>query len=133
MIDCTKTENYFAEKRRMVKADKTGSCRIECEKCPLGSRNNGTNCKICCTELERCYSEKAIAIMQKWSNAHPQKTYLTELMEQYPNVLLDDNDTPEGICPHQLGLKSSIADCKKGYDCVACWNQPLPDKERDID
>lgn len=124
MIDCSKTTNYFAEKRRMVKADKTGTCRIKCEKCPLGSRNNGTNYKICCTELERCYSKEAVKIVQRWSDRHPQKTYLTELLEKYPNVLLNDDGTPEGMCPHQLGLKDSIADCQIGYDCVACWNQP---------
>lgn len=56
------------------------------------------------------------------------KTYLTELLEKYPNVLLNDDGTPQGICPHQLGLKDSIADCKIGYDCVACWNQTVKDE-----
>lgn len=133
MIDCSKTENYFNEKRRMTKRRKIYGnaymCKIDCANCPLNSLNNGTNDMTSCSDFEAFYPEKAIAIVQKWSDEHPRKTYLSELLEKYPNVLLNDDCTPEGMCPHQLGLKSSIADCKKGYDCVACWNQPIKDGE----
>lgn len=133
MIDCSKTENYFAEKRRMTKRRKIYGnaymCKIDCANCPLNSLNNGTNDMTSCSDFEALYPEKAIAIVQRWSNAHPQKTYLTELLEKYPNVLLNDDGTPQGMCPHQLGLKDSIADCKVGDDCVACWNQPIEDSE----
>ncbi|WP_440447743.1 hypothetical protein [Ruminococcus sp.] len=129
MIDCSRTENYFAEKRRMTKKHKLNVgayiCELNCTDCPLSSLNNDTSDKMSCSDFESIYPEKAIAIIQKWSDEHPQKTYLTELLEKYPNVLLNDDDTPEGMCPHQLGLKDSIADCKIGYDCVACWNQPI--------
>ena len=79
MIDCSKTENYFAEKQRMTKKHK--------------------------------------------------KTYLTELLEKYPNALIGDDGTPEGLCPHYLGLKDNIDACKKGYNCAECWNQPIEDGE----
>lgn len=128
MIDCTKTEQYFAEKQRMVKLQTGEVCEISCEECPLSSMNNGEG--IVCSDFETCYPEKAIEIVQRWSNAHPQKTYLTELLDKYPNVLLNDDGTPEGICPHQLGLKSSIVDCKKSYDCVKCWSQIIEDGEK---
>ena len=128
MIDCSRTEKFFAEKRRMVKADKTGACRIKCEECPLGSCNNGTNCKICCTELERCYSEKAVKIVQRWSDQHPQKTYLTELLKSFPSTPLGDDGTPEIICPHHLGLKD-IKDCEIDANCVECWNRIIEDGE----
>jgi hypothetical protein len=75
------------------------------------------------------YPEKAVKAVQRWSDEHPQRTYLTELLDKYPNVLLNDDGTPEGICPHQLGLKSSIVDCKNGYDCPKCWNQPIENGE----
>lgn len=124
MIDCSKTMNYFVEKQRMAKQQKDGICELDCADCPLSIDNNGTNTE--CSYFETIYPERAIAIVQKWSDEHPQKTYLLELLEKYPNVLLNDDGTPEGMCPHQLGLKDSIADCKIGYDCVACWNQPIP-------
>lgn len=34
MIDCTKTEQYFAEKQRMVKLQTGEVCEISCEECP---------------------------------------------------------------------------------------------------
>lgn len=119
MIDCSKTENYFVEKRRMTKR-----CKLGCSNCPLNKDKI-----LSCIAFQMLYPEKAIAIVQKWSDQHPQKTYLTELLEKYPNVLLNDNGLPKGICPHQLGMKDSIDDCKMGNDCVKCWNQPIEDGE----
>lgn len=75
MIDCSKTENYFAEKRRMTKRAKNGLCKLGCSNCPLCSINN--NKGQSCTAFEMLYPEKAIEIVQKWSDEHPQKTYLT--------------------------------------------------------
>lgn len=122
MVDCNITANYFAEKRRMTKR-----CKLGCSNCPLSRMNN--NKGQSCTAFEMLYPEKAIAVVQKWSNARLQKTYLTEFLEKYPKALLNDDGTPQGICPYQLGLKDSIADCKIGDDCVACWNQTIEDGE----
>lgn len=119
MIDCTKTEQYFAEKQRMVKLQTGEVCEISCEECPLSSMNNGAG--IVCSDFETCYPEKAIAIIQKWSNAHPKETYLSEFLRYYPNVRMDEFGTPKGVCPHHLGLKD--IPCKKG--CSACWNQSI--------
>ena len=137
MIDCSKTENYFAEKKRMIKRAGIGVCRIKCEDCPLGITNNGMN--VLCSELETLYPEKAIEIIQRWSNAHPPKTFLTDLLEKYPNIPLDNNGKPSYVCPHDLGLMSaencklelmSVEDCKKDSNkCIECWNQPIEDGE----
>lgn len=55
MIDCSKTENYFAEKLRLTKKQKLSDnayvCGINCGDCPLGRPNNGMN--IPCTNLEK--------------------------------------------------------------------------------
>ena len=48
MIDCSKTENYFIEKKRMLKATESTVCRVGCAKCPLSAGNN--NKGICCTD-----------------------------------------------------------------------------------
>ncbi|WP_440449325.1 hypothetical protein [Ruminococcus intestinalis] len=120
MIDCAKTENYFAEKQRMTKRTRDGGCCIKCEDCPLGSMNNGTD--VLCSDFEMHYSEKAIAIVQKWSDEHPQKTYLSEFLKNYPDAPLGDGGTPTGICPYELGLMGAD-DCRKDGNCVKCWNQ----------
>lgn len=120
MIDCSKTENYFAEKRRMTKRAENGLCKLGCSNCPLCSINN--NKGQLCTAFEMLYPEKAIAAVQKWSDEHPQKTFLTEFLKHYPNTLLDDDGTPKGVCLYALGLINKD-DCNN--NCVKCWNQPI--------
>lgn len=124
MIDCSKTKNYFTEKRRMIKKHKY-ICGLNCDACPLGWSKNGKG--ISCETLEKSYPEQAISIIQKWSDENPQRTYLTEFLEHYPNAELDKNGIPK-ICPHLLGLKDSYDSCKGG-DCAECWNQPLSERE----
>lgn len=124
MIDCSKTENYFAEKQRMTKKHKlnegTYICELECIDCPLSNLNNGIGEP--CYDFETLYPKKAIEIVQRWSDEHPPKTYLSELLKNYPNAELLGDGTPKCLCPHQLGLKD-IDDCRKHYTCAECWNQ----------
>lgn len=125
MIDCTKTENYFAEKRRMTKRAENGLCKLGCSNCPLCSINN--NKGLSCTGFEMNYSKKAVKTVQEWSDAHPQRTYLSEFLKNYPNAPLDDDGAPKGVCPHTLGL-TDIDDCDD--NCVKCWNQPIEGGEK---
>jgi hypothetical protein len=128
MIDCAKTENYFAEKARMTKKDKLGRCKLYCGECLLNNKNNGTSENLLCGAFEAIYPEKAIEIVQRWSDEHPQKTYLSELLKAFPNAQLNDSGMPKGMCPHELGLKD--IDCGKTDNaCVKCWNQPIPIEE----
>ena len=137
MIDCSKTENYFAEKLRMTKRAKNGLCKLGCSNCPLCSINN--NKGQSCTAFEMLYPEKAIEIVQKWSDEHPQRTYLSEFLENYPNaqlktVLLYSPGAiplgiPKCICPYHLGLMS-VDNCRKDHNCVKCWNQPIEGGEK---
>lgn len=124
MIDCQKTKNYFAEKQRMIKKHKY-ICEFECADCPLHWSKNGKS--ISCTKLEKSYPDKAIAIMQKWSDEHPQKTYLSELLKNYPNTQLRTDGTPN-FCPYRLGL-SEIDECSETRNCIKCWNQPVKESE----
>ena len=116
-----KTTNYFAERRRMAKQQKDGICELDCIDCPLSIMNNGTN--VPCADFDKLYPEKAIAIVQRWSDEHPQKTYLSEFLKNYPNAPLGDEGTPD-VCPDKLGLTDIKKPCFG--DCVECWNQPIP-------
>lgn len=128
MIDCTKTKNYFAEKARMTKKDKLGRCKLYCGECLLNNKNNGTSENLLCGAFEAIYPEKAIAIVQKWSDEHPRETYLSEFLKNYPNAQLRIDGTPRGVCPYYLGLMSRD-DCRKDHNCVKCWNQSVEDGE----
>lgn len=121
MIDCTKTENYFAEKQRMTKQQKDRICKLSFKDCPLSIVNNDLG--ISCSNFEMLYPE----IVQKWSDEHPQKTYLSEFLKNHPNALLNDDGTPT-FCPYRLGLMGAD-DCRNDGDCVKCWNQPIEESE----
>lgn len=127
MIDCSKTENYFAEKQRMTKQQKNGICKLDCTDCLLSMENNNS-AGILCPYFEMRYPKKAITLVQKWSDEHPQKTYLSELLKIFPNTPLGDDGTPNSLCPYRLGLMS-IDDCRNDRDCVKCWNQTIKDGE----
>ena len=77
MIDCSRTENYFAEKQRMTKKHKLNhggyACKLNCADCPFSYLNNGST--MLCSDFETLYPERAVAIVQKWSDEHPQKQY----------------------------------------------------------
>ena len=125
MIDCTKTTNYFNEKLKMTKRTKNGLCEIKCSNCPLCSNSNGEG--LSCPEFEMYYPEKAIEIVQRWSDEHPQKTFLTEFLKNYPNAELD-HGVPK-VCLKKLGTVPRCAKTKKGdlhISCYRCWNQPIP-------
>lgn len=126
MIDCSKTENYFAEKLRMTKRTRRQGCKIKCSECPLSSQNNGTSECMSCITFEVYHPKKAVEIVQKWSDEHPQRTYLNGLLENYPNTRLDEDGTPHKLCPWNLGL-ISVNSCRN--NCVKCWNQPIEDGE----
>lgn len=132
MIDCSKTENYFAEKRRMTKRPKDGPCGIDCAECPLFYTNNGSPELMGCSGFEMYSPEKAIEVVQKWSDEHPQRTYLTEFLKHFPNAPLHVTGIltgiPKDICPYHLGFMS-IDDCRKDHNCVKCWNQPVEVEE----
>lgn len=126
MIDCSKTENYFAEKQRMTKMKKRGLCKIECGKCPLSCSNNGKGED--CTTLEMLYFKEAIAIVQRWSDENPKKTYLSELLRIFPDTPLNDDGTPNSLCPSDLGLDEK-AKCGEDGGCIECWNQSILSKK----
>ncbi len=124
MIDCSKTENYMHEKARMTKSVVNGVCHIRCTDCPLSRFNN--NEKIVCSELELFHSETAVQIVQRWSDEHQQKTFLTEFLKNYPRAVVNGDGIPNSVCPYDLGLMDKH-DCRK--TCIECWNQPVAESE----
>lgn len=122
MIDCSKTANYLSERLRMTRRSKNKGCDIKCSECPLSYTNNGASEFVSCTTFEMHYPLQAISIVQRWSDEHPKRTYLSEFLKNYPNAKLDEDGTPHKLCPWHLGL-ISVNSCRN--NCVKCWNQPI--------
>lgn len=130
-MDCSKTENYFKEKLRMTRYGKDTDCLISCSDCGLCGDNNGK--AVSCRVLEILYPQKAIEIVQKWSDEHPQKTYLSEFLKHYPKTELGIDGTPVDVCAAALGLCEDCTEMDGNGDvkrtrnitCQECWNTPV--------
>ena len=106
---------FIKEKQRMEE-----SINYDCFKCELCDRNNGTTHG--CKEFQLRFPEKAVAIIEKWSQEHPRKTFLSDFLEKHPKAPLDiDFGTPQ-CCPNTLGYTNNK---KCLIKCIDCWNRPL--------
>ena len=117
---------YFGEKRRMLDSlgRTEGKCGgVRCPDCPFSHKNNGM--ELYCEALEIVYPERAIEIVEEWSQEHPRKTMLQDFLEKYPNARLEKNGTPKDVCPENLGYCEEIYCHTNKGDCLACWNRPL--------
>lgn len=116
-IDCSVTVNYLQEVYRMCKY-----YDHECKKCPASIMNNSCN-QICKTFFIN-HPDRAVEIIQKWSNEHPVKTRLDDLLEKYPNVPLNAVGTPR-FDPWMLGYCDKCSDCPNCKGDEYCWHEPV--------
>lgn len=77
--DCSKTVNLIKEWNRMCSEIGT-----RCSRCPLSCNNNGTN--LTCFDYIKQYPGKVAEIVQTWSDARRQKTYVEDFFEKFPNA-----------------------------------------------
>lgn len=119
-IDCSVTVNYAREYSRMCK-------REECNECPASLANNGTDYD--CERLLYSYPEVAVEIVQAWSDEHPVKTRLDELLEKNPNITLNDVGKVPYIKPYHFGYCKNCAVCplraKASVSLTHCWREPV--------
>ena len=113
---------YFKQRKRMTKVNKNGLCKINCSECPLDNVNNGMN--YTCHQLERLKPEKAIAIVEQWAQEHPEKTYLMDFLEKFPNVArMDSNNNIPMAC--RKSIYNGISDKRCLGGCEKCWNEVM--------
>ena len=108
--DCNKTLDFSHEKKRMCFSYN------KCAGCPLLNS---------CHDAQHITKDDII-IVQKWSDAHPDKTRADAFNELFPKFS-DNNRIHALLCFHHLiGEKCP----KKGLatdvdtECRACWNEP---------
>ena len=114
---------YLKEKVRMC-----DSIRV-CQDCQLGIENNGE--RLYCNDFKKKYPEKEVEIVEQWSKENPVKTYLTVLLERFPDVKLGNivNDLPS-FCPDILFGGKSWEGCRKSaIKCAECWNREYKEEK----
>lgn len=131
MINCSKTKNFLREQNRMC--IKYRSYPNACKECPLSSWSNKSpkgDLITCCDILSK-EPQKAIEIVQQWSDAHLPRTILTDFLEHYPDTITEHipnslmENYPSEVSPCMLGLADSCRDHlynPYSKDCQNCWN-----------
>lgn len=112
MADLSKDILLFAkEQRRMCKTFESNGC-MGCELsdsiCVFASNLTGTSDDM-----------HILEVVQKWHDEHPQKTYLMDFLEKYPNCNKGDNGIPDSCRDNIYGTQS---DCRC-TSCEKCWHE----------
>ena len=122
MMDCSKTEVFLAEWKRMC-ANIGG-----CHKCKIYKLTDPSRI---CVDGGGAFAkepEKCIAIVQEWSDQHPVKTRLSVLKEQYPNARFNKGTEVPYACVRSLyGIECPFSGKAtiSHDDCNKCWNTPI--------
>ena len=114
-IDCSVTANFLREWRRYCGGRRCGYCDL--------SEHNECGFPAC---QVKDFPERAVDVIQKWSDENPVMTRLDDLLKKYPNAQLDKEEGCPNLRPAELGY------CEHCYSCTIrirtyknCWNEPL--------
>lgn len=122
-MDCSKTIDFLSELKRLCDTrDECVANAANKEDCPMFGICKLTHSKTCAKD-----AEKAIEIVQKWSDEHPKKTYAQDFFEKFPNAKPGAEGVPRicrancygGSCQHSAISGAGPAPCKD------CWNEEM--------
>lgn len=120
-MDCNKTINFLHELKRLCGSrDECVAYAANKEDCPMFGVCTLTYSKICDKD-----AEKAIEIVQKWSDEQPKKTYAQDFFEKFPNAQNYAGVNPV-VCRKKIYGGFENGDCAE--PCYKCWNEPLNDE-----
>lgn len=117
-IDCSVTVNFLRERQRMCDSHRHG-----CGNCALREVSRYT--EHTCSDYTYAHPETSVKVVQKWSDEHPVKTRLDDLLKKYPNARIDNS--PPHFFPYALGYCEDCHNCvlndRRGHK--VCWHEPL--------
>ena len=101
---------YLKEYDRMCK-----SYGITCKNCGIDKLRNE---REGCSSIVYAHPEKVVAIVEKWSAAHPVKTRQSEFLKMFPNASLNELGSLT-ICPMDADKNQRCPE-KSGAGCMDC-------------
>lgn len=103
MIDAVK---YLKERKRMC-----DSYNHMCDGCGFGKVPK-------CNRTEEDNPEKAVEIVERWSDEHPIKTRQSEFLKIFPNAVIQNGVIQ--ICPRNIDQNSITSEECEELVCVEC-------------
>lgn len=80
-MDCNKTIDFFVETKRLCDSRATCEAIAHDEQCPLFNFCDQVLTTVCTAD-----AEKAIKVLQKWSDEQPKKTHAQDFLGKFPNT-----------------------------------------------
>lgn len=114
IIDCSTVIGFAHEAGRVC------AMHEECNECPFSGRKK---CPMAVLEYDKPDVQSIVDDLQAWSDEHPAKTRLEDLLEKHPNIPLKDDEEPD-FYPSSLGYCGSCMNCKK-FTERHCWHEPV--------
>ena len=111
-IDCSVTVNFLKEWRRYCGGRRCGYCDL--------SEHNECGFPAC---QVKDFPEKAVEVVQRWSDEHPVKTRLDDLLEKHPKFEVHPNGYP-CLRPFMFGYCKDCGSCALSPTSV-CWDEPV--------
>lgn len=122
-MDCNKTINFLHELKRLCDSrDECVANAANKEDCPMFGI-----CKLMRSKISAKDAEKAIEIVQKWSDEHPKKTYAQDFLEKFPEAQRNWGGVPF-VCRKRIygGIHSATSEgCDDTKACYRCWNKTM--------
>lgn len=127
-MDCSKTEVFFKEWRRMCEHHTKNSTIGEC----LLRSESGCG---------QCYNVNAIkialsgrlkeiqAVVQEWSDQHPVKTRLSVFLEAFPNARVRFKGEEVRALTCAKDVFGGNIECREYQSCYECWKVPIEEGE----
>lgn len=115
MADCTKTVEFLREWGRMCG---NGNC----QECPIWREKA---IAIPCVNYIQNHQAEVLTIVQKWSDEHPVMTWMSKLVEKFPNA--EKISMITGACPGWVfgtgpNMHRTGCDGRRERRCEECWN-----------
>jgi hypothetical protein len=113
-IDCSTVLGFVHEAVRLCETYK------DCDKCPMTRRKK---CPMMLLDYDDPDVQSVVDALQAWSDEHPAKTRLEDLLEKYPNA--DIVDGKPLFYPVRLGYCKGCDRCNIRGLAKECWHEPV--------
>ena len=113
--NCKETKTFFEERIRMCKEYNHS---IGCDGCPFSSGE-----ETFCEQMLWEEPEKAIDMMQKWSDDHQPETIEEHFYKVLPHASIIYDNLCCQILDYELEAYDDTGDCW-GRHCKECWKRP---------
>jgi hypothetical protein len=116
-IDCSTVVGFVHEAVRLCEMYK------DCAECPMTKRKK---CPMTLLDYDDLDAQSIVDALQAWSDEHPAKTRLDDLLEKYPQTQLTNINKAPSFKPCAVGYCDNCDKCLKNHAAYYfCWHEPV--------